>query len=484
MYQVDQFASLVIKRVDNVELSVANAFSEMDRIPSDPCASAGRDEMKRITYDNRFVEDVGVSVSGTYCSASKGTRGLKKLVGNPRAVQNDYLLYENQTDFIGSQSAIDLIVKGDKYVLLSPFAYSDFEDLSRDLGAYLYSKKNDVQLKKLSEAVADGAGRRLIFCSQTYDVCLIANVQVGLIYCRDARFAGLAMLFYIWSVCWGFLEFRKLRDSSSRLEHRLRRAIEKKLIGVEYQPIVNAGSGCVVGFEALARWYDEKLGYVSPEVFFRQATALGLSMQLTFLVIEKSLGEFSTELRSNRSLYLSINLRVSELTNPNVAEYIALLGRRFDIEPAQIAIELLEEATASLQSIETGINNIRRSGFKVFIDDFGSGYSSLAYLSMLRVDSIKIDKVFTSSAGTESPSAYILVKVCEIAQSLGAYVVFEGVESNEQREAILQFCPSALLQGWLFSKAVPMHQVASLLGRENLLPERQLALSAHTLVMT
>lgn len=471
VYQVSKFSSSVIRRADNVELSLRNAFTGLEKIKSNSCSLYEQDEMREIVYKSIFIKDVGFKFSGGYCTASKGVEGLKKLSGNPRIAQEDYIVYDNQKDFIGTQSGVDLISKGDKFVVLSPFSYSEFDDIPSSADAFLYSKKENNLIKKLRIGDGKSSGKALVFCSFNNDVCLKVNVKTGLGSCDSFGFIMFVVLLHIWTTLWFFLEFRKLKVNSSGLAYRLRKAIENKLIGVEYQPIVKASNGALSGFEVLARWNDEKLGCVSPEIFFKEASELGLSKKLTCHIIERSLTEFSAELESNRELYLSINLNASELMDSVMVQKINEVANSLNINLSQVAIEILEGSTANLQSIEEAVKSARCKGFKVFIDDFGSGYSSLAYLSTLNVDNIKIDRVFTNSAGTDSPSAYILSKVCEIAQSLGACLVFEGVETHKQRDFIIGFYPDALAQGWLFSKSVPMRDVYSLLEKKTLLPE-------------
>lgn len=132
--------------------------------------------------------------------------------------------------------------------------------------------------------------------------------------------------------------------------------------------------------------------------------------------------------------------------------------------PRQIALELLEGATTDIGRIRTGVAAVRALGVQVFIDDFGTGYSGLAYLGRLDVDKIKIDRIFTQSAGTESAASMILAKIFELAEGIGTGVVFEGVETTQQLQAILELCPNALVQGWYYSRAVAIKDVAASYG--------------------
>jgi sensor c-di-GMP phosphodiesterase-like protein len=131
------------------------------------------------------------------------------------------------------------------------------------------------------------------------------------------------------------------------------------------------------------------------------------------------------------------------------------------VTPEQVAIEILEGATAEISQMGLKIDNLRIAGYKILLDDFGSGYSSLAYLAKLNIDVIKIDKSFTQAAGTDSPAAFVLKKVYEIAHALNAKIVFEGVETEHQKKAILEIYPDALMQGWLFSKALPIAELTA-----------------------
>lgn len=171
--------------------------------------------------------------------------------------------------------------------------------------------------------------------------------------------------------------------------------------------------------------------------------------------------ECAARLHKDSNVYLSINLAIDALLDKAMVELLLNECRKYDISPCQIAIEIFEGTTTEIVVMQSGIEDVRRFGFQVFIDDFGAGYSSLAYLGRLNVDKIKIDRIFSQSAGTDSAAATILVKIFELSESVGAEVIFEGVETPEQMEAILKFCPDALVQGWLYSKAIPIGEISS-----------------------
>ncbi|WP_367275741.1 EAL domain-containing protein [uncultured Cedecea sp.] len=147
------------------------------------------------------------------------------------------------------------------------------------------------------------------------------------------------------------------------------------------------------------------------------------------------------------------------LTFDNSISFLIDTAKKNNIHPQQIAFEILENSTIDFKTLNDKLNMLRTLNFMIFIDDFGTGYSSLAYLSALSFDKIKIDRTFTHAAGTHSPTEKVLEKINEIASTMSVRVIFEGLESETQRQAILAFNPKALAQGWLISKAVPIDQI-------------------------
>ncbi len=296
-------------------------------------------------------------------------------------------------------------------------------------------------------------------CSGKYDICIRANIianffsmkRFGLISFVSVlnAFLGL-MAFYTVHQC------RKVRGS---LTYKLKNAINNGLISTAYQPIVHGATGGVVGFEVLARWHDKKFGAVSPDVFIRKAVKLGLEKDLHELIISKAFEACSKGLSRNSGVYLAFNVSAKDLVEGALLDHISSAASLHNVALEQIAIEVLEGSTCEISQMGRKIDDLRIAGYKVFLDDFGSGYSSLAYLAKLNVDVIKIDKTFTQAAGTDSPAAVVLKKVYEIAHALNAKVVFEGIEMEHQKNAILEICPDALMQGWLFSKALPIAEL-------------------------
>jgi len=128
--------------------------------------------------------------------------------------------------------------------------------------------------------------------------------------------------------------------------------------------------------------------------------------------------------------------------------------RQAGIQPGQIALELTERSTADMSVLREAILRLHHEGYQVHIDDFGTGFSSLAYLHELAVDAIKIDRAFTRTIGTQAVTASILPQILSLAESLGAEVIVEGVETGEQANYLIATGISMKAQGWYFGKPV------------------------------
>lgn len=186
---------------------------------------------------------------------------------------------------------------------------------------------------------------------------------------------------------------------------------------------------------------------------------MGISNQFNKYIVSKAMSECSDFLEKNPNTYLSLNIDCEFLTFNNSISFLLETAQKNNISPKQIAFEILENSTIDFKILNDRLSVLRRLNFLIFIDDFGTGYSSLAYLSALSFDKIKIDRTFTHAAGTHSPTEKVLEKINDIASTMSVRVIFEGLETEIQRQSILAFNPKALAQGWLISKSVPIDQI-------------------------
>ena len=252
----------------------------------------------------------------------------------------------------------------------------------------------------------------------------------------------------------------------------LERAIEAGEIESYYQPIVNLRSGEIVAAEALARWQHPERGLVAPNEFIGLAESSGLILPLGNSLLEEACKQ-AMLWPANSSMKapgLHANLTVRQLHSFGIVEMIARCLRVSGLDSSQLTLEVLESALVD-DTARAVLWDIHALGVKLFIDDFGTGYSALGYLSSLPIDGIKIDRAFITTLSTDSRDHDILEGILGIARRLHLEVVAEGIETDEQRRALLGL-HSFIGQGYLFSRAVPAAKFRDLLDRKQVIRRR------------
>jgi diguanylate cyclase (GGDEF)-like protein len=247
---------------------------------------------------------------------------------------------------------------------------------------------------------------------------------------------------------------REMEEAAKRVTHieqALRRAVSAGEVEPHFQPIVNLKDRRVIGFEALARWTDRDLGMVPPSVFIPIAEERGIIGPLSQLVLRKA----AEAARSwPHDLFLSFNLSPSQLVDQNTGLHILAILERTGFDPRRLEIEITETGLMTDPvSAEKIVNDLRRVGIRVSLDDFGTGQSSLGRLREFHFDKLKIDRAFVASILDDRPSEHIIRAILAMCDGLGMDVVAEGIEEEAQAERLIQFgCAGG--QGYLFGRPV------------------------------
>ncbi|MHA6644382.1 putative bifunctional diguanylate cyclase/phosphodiesterase [Mesorhizobium sp. A623] len=246
-------------------------------------------------------------------------------------------------------------------------------------------------------------------------------------------------------------EMEEAAKRVTRIEQALRRAVSAGEVEPYFQPIVDLKSRRTMGFETLARWTDRDLGQVSPVVFIPIAEERGIIGPMSQLLLRKA-----TESARNwpKELFLSFNLSPSQLVDQNTGLHILSILDRSGFDPRRLEVEITESGLMNdPASAEKIMDDLRRVGIRVSLDDFGTGQSSLGRLREFHFDKLKIDRAFVSSILEDRPSEHIIRAILAMCDGLGMDVVAEGIEHEEQAERLIQFgCAGG--QGFLFGKPV------------------------------
>lgn len=262
------------------------------------------------------------------------------------------------------------------------------------------------------------------------------------------------------------------------VEQRLRQALSQETLFMMYQPQLNEHHQ-IVGMEALVRWQDEELGFVSPAEFVDVAEQSGLMLALGRFVLDTSLKEYALLKRSSSvSIDLSINISVIQFEQPDFVASVLEALKTWQIPPEELVLEVTETLVMHNfdQVVET-VKRLQQEGIRLSMDDFGTGYSSLSLLRKLPIDELKIDKSFVDSMLEDERAANTIQSIIYIARSHNMHVVVEGVEMGAQASALFKMgCKR--FQGYFFSRPERLERIQEMLDSKTLRPPQSKATTA------
>ncbi len=230
------------------------------------------------------------------------------------------------------------------------------------------------------------------------------------------------------------------------------------------QPAVDLATGAPTGVEALIRWQHPRRGWLNPADFIRPVENSEQLGTFTRYVLNKALSVAAGWAREGLDVPISVNLSARSLLDPRLPAEIADALRRHQVPPHRLVLEITETVVMSeLEVIDEVLATLRSMGVQLAVDDFGTGFSSLTFLTRIAVDELKVDRSFVIRMADSPEAAAIVRTTVGLAHELGLRVVAEGVETAEQRMALAELgCTSA--QGYHFFKPMPADKIGAVLG--------------------
>ncbi|MFP5220010.1 MAG: putative bifunctional diguanylate cyclase/phosphodiesterase, partial [Actinomycetes bacterium] len=265
-----------------------------------------------------------------------------------------------------------------------------------------------------------------------------------------------------------WLRYSVDRDDSSvhrqALVAELRAALELDQIIVHFQPQVDLESGLLVGAEALCRWEHPTRGVLAPGEFVSVAEHSGLVRPFTLRVLDQAVAQCVLWQDAGRPVSVAVNLSARSLLDRQLPRDVATVLARHGLPPDRLVLEITETtATSELDVVEEVLGALRDMGVELSVDDFGTGYSSLAFLQRTAVHELKVDRTFVNGMMQSENDLALVRATVQLARSLGARSVAEGVEDGAQAAALREMgCDVA--QGYWLSKPIPASGMRSLLG--------------------
>ena len=250
----------------------------------------------------------------------------------------------------------------------------------------------------------------------------------------------------------------------ARLQHDLREALQQESFCLHYQPQINA-AGQVVGVEALVRWISKEHGFISPAEFIPLAEKTGLILPLGRWILHTACTQLAQWARQpqRQGLSMAVNVSAGQFQQSNFVQQVREVLQETGAPAHQLKLELTESAMVEdMEAVVARMQALRQLGVRFSIDDFGTGFSSLAYLKRLPLDQLKIDQGFVRDCLEDHNDASIAQTVIALGHSLGLEVIAEGVETAAH-QAALQSWGCRFFQGYGISKPLPAQALEAFL---------------------
>ena len=333
--------------------------------------------------------------------------------------------------------------------------------------------ESDDHIGSVAQRIVDALARPFSVGEQLHSVGASIGISV---FPRDGRdqasllrHADIAMY---WAKddgkgCFRFFDSMRYASVKGRtqLKQQLALAVERNQLTLHFQPRVDLVTGTLCSMEALLRWNHPEMGFVPPADFIPLAESSGLIHRIGDLVVEKACAQLSAWRAKGLHLVpVSINVSPRQFEQGGVHRMLAAQLALHKLSPRLIEVEITESAMMGEQKhILDQLAAIRRLGVKLHVDDFGSGYSSLSQLALLKMDVLKVDRSFTAGLGKAPEGRVFYQAIVSMAHALGMSIVAEGVETEEQLNLVRELgCDEA--QGYHLGRPVPADDAAQLLA--------------------
>jgi diguanylate cyclase (GGDEF)-like protein/PAS domain S-box-containing protein len=261
-------------------------------------------------------------------------------------------------------------------------------------------------------------------------------------------------------------DLRARAVSRLRMETDLRRALERRELRLEYQPVISLRDRAIVGVEALLRWEHPDRGLIPPAEFIPIAEETGLIESIGSRALDdacRQAAAWHAAMPDRAPVGISVNLSAVQIANATLPDTVAMALRAADLEPSTLSLEITESVLlGETARLTETLSRLRQLGVRLVLDDFGTGYSSLGYLTRLPLDALKVDRAFVDGLGHDAQDTSITEAIVAMARALALQVICEGVETEVQLAEVRRMgCDH--VQGFYFSRPVGPQAITSML---------------------
>lgn len=439
---------------ERLRTNVLSTFDEMDRRLTQPaCSPAYLEELRRIAFLPDGINELLYAPDGVVqCSVNSGILAAPVDIGPPDILPaNPFGMafwLDKDLGFLGlSGMTGTLAVRGNlaMVVPLQPLPTSGPRWMDQEL-IFRFSEENWTHRSGTpglftQAAASTGPALFSVFkgvfyslsCDENGIHCVAGRTRLTQLFSLGWATIGVILLVSGVLAAWTAQQLHRLILRYWSFEARFLRRLDKGSVVCAYQPLLDLRTGLVTGCEVLARWRDVDGSIVPPDRFLPIIEQHGLTKRFTAMVIAYAFADLSARLPASLRLQVNFNIFPQDLDAERLIPMFApFLGRDSSFD---VVVEIVETAEIRPETAQVEIERLRAAGLKVYLDDFGAGYSSMHNLAALSVDGVKLDRSF-AMAPDHSVMARMLDHAIELVQASGRSLVVEGVENAERLEAL------------------------------------------------
>jgi diguanylate cyclase (GGDEF)-like protein/PAS domain S-box-containing protein len=352
-----------------------------------------------------------------------------------------------QSTVASEPSSLAVRLSGDEFVIMLDYMSEE------DVGMYTLALQIMLQApvacgeQELYLTVSMGAAMSMTGYANAEDMLQDAEMAM-----YRAKMAGKA------TSCFFTLNLREEVRRNMRVESELRQALAENELTLHYQPKVLLKTGEIIGFEALVRWNHPKRGLIGPGEFIPIAESTDLILQIGRWTMFEAIRQTSAWIRAGvvpPDFTVAVNLSTRQFADNHLVKDVVATLLAENLQPSRLEIEVTESALIdNTDSALNTLNELKRLGVGLDLDDFGMGYSSLSYLHRLPFDTLKVDRSFVMGLGADDESSVIARSIIALGAALNMKVLAEGIETADQTTRLIAMgCIYG--QGYHFSRPLP-----------------------------
>jgi len=467
-----------LARLHKVHVNVSSAFDALDgEATASPCSEEFLRQLRRIAFRPDGLNEFIYAPDGMVTCSTSITGGQLALpLGKPDITNGrDGISYwiDRRLDYVGLAGMSGIVAHREPFAVVIPF---------QALAASpALAAKKQVVLSSPTGRIWHVGGDRDLFgdtiglqtdhssmmiehemsCGADHDYCTAMERDVGTAARNWRTEIVIAIILIAFYATWPATALERWLFNYWSLDARFLRHLNVQSIVCVYQPIVDLDSGRISGCEVLARWRDVDGSIVTPDKFIDIVSRSGRTVEFTQMVADRAHADLSSQLTTSTRLQVNFNVFPRDLDSEVLRAVFSVFDA--DRDRFQLALEIVENDAISVETAEREIEALGRLGFRTYIDDFGSGYSSIHRLASLAIHGVKLDRSF-AMAPSESLMARMLVHALDMVGSCGREVVVEGIETQERLDLLKTTKTRTFVQGYLISRPLPIERFVELLA--------------------